>query len=127
MKEEEFLKAIKEADFAKGDSFWINDIEFEVKANNTFLTKKKDLRKEIIKRLENKTDEDIYSKSEELANDIIDYVCDVVETQHPELKLNTQIAKECEIEYPAVICGEAYYSLEGDIAGMIMKFVEENE
>ena len=28
---EEFIRAIKEKDFAIGDSFWINDIEFEVK------------------------------------------------------------------------------------------------
>lgn len=30
MKLEEFEKAIKDKDFALGDSFWINDIEFEV-------------------------------------------------------------------------------------------------
>ena len=30
MKIEEFERAIKDKDFAVGDSFWINDIEFEV-------------------------------------------------------------------------------------------------
>lgn len=61
-------------------------------------------------------------KYEELAANIIDYVCDVVETQHPELNLKTPIAEECNIEDPAVICGDAYYSLEQDIAGLIKKF-----
>jgi len=27
---EEFRRAIKDKDFAKGDTFWINNIEFEV-------------------------------------------------------------------------------------------------
>ncbi len=31
MEIEEFLRALKERDFAVGDSFWIEDIEFEVK------------------------------------------------------------------------------------------------
>ena len=30
MEIEEFERAIKDKDFALGDSFWINDIEFEV-------------------------------------------------------------------------------------------------
>jgi hypothetical protein len=30
MELEEFERAIKDKDFAIGDSFWINDIEFEV-------------------------------------------------------------------------------------------------
>ena len=30
MEIEEFIKAVKDKDFAIGDSFWINDIEFEV-------------------------------------------------------------------------------------------------
>jgi hypothetical protein len=126
MKREEFLIAVNDGDFCVGDSFWIDNIEFEVKANNTFLnTRKKDLRKEIIKRLENKTDEEMFSKYEELANEIIDRVSDVVEIQHPEINLNTKIAEESGIEDPAVICGETYYSLEGEIAERIMEFTEE--
>lgn len=30
MRIEEFEKALKERDFALGDSFWLDDIEFEV-------------------------------------------------------------------------------------------------
>lgn len=30
MNKEEFKRALKENDFAMGDSFWIDDIEFEV-------------------------------------------------------------------------------------------------
>lgn len=30
MNKEEFLKALKESDFGIGDSFWLEDIEFEV-------------------------------------------------------------------------------------------------
>jgi CheY-specific phosphatase CheX len=56
---------------------------------------------------------------EELANEIIDEVSDVVEMQHPELKLNTKIAKEAGIESPAVICGDGYYRLEVQIAEKI--------
>mgnify|MGYP001601057547 FL=1 len=31
MEVEEFIHALKDNDFALGDSFWIGDIEFEVK------------------------------------------------------------------------------------------------
>ena len=37
MKLGEFKRAIKDGDFSIGDSFWIDDIEFEVKANNRTL------------------------------------------------------------------------------------------
>lgn len=30
----EFVRAIKSMDFAVGDSFWLNDVEFEVKTVN---------------------------------------------------------------------------------------------
>jgi len=62
------------------------------------------------------------NKYERIAARIIDRVSDVVEAQHPELNLNTEIAKESNIDSPAVICGVAYYDLEVEIAGMIKKF-----
>ena len=85
-----------------------------------------DKRKEIIKALENKGGEEIMQKYEELANIIIDYVCDIVKEQHPEINLNTEIAKESGIENPAIICGEGYYTLEQEIARIIKKFVDKN-
>ncbi len=65
------------------------------------------------------------NKYEELANQIIDDVCEVVETQHPELKLKTKYAKESDVQDPAVIVGVQYYNLEDDIANKIKKFVKE--
>jgi len=65
-------------------------------------------------------------KYEELANRIIDDVCDIVEKQHPEINLNSKEAKECGIEEPAVIVGVDYYNLEDDIACAIKEVVNEN-
>ena len=59
---------------------------------------------------------------EELASNIIDEVCDIVEMQHPEIRLNTKIAKEAEIDSPALICGGGYYSLEIHIASRLEEF-----
>ena len=59
---------------------------------------------------------------EELASEIIDDISDVVEAQHPEIKLKTKIAKAAGIENPAVICGEGYYSLEIQIARKLEEF-----
>lgn len=63
------------------------------------------------------------NKYEELSSEIIDMVEEIVLEQHPEIKLNTKIAKESGIESPAVVCGEQYYSLEGRIAGEIKEFM----
>ena len=63
------------------------------------------------------------TKCEELAAEIIDDVCEVVETQHPEIKLHTKNTKEANIEDPAVICCEGYYNLELEIADKIKKFM----
>lgn len=54
---------------------------------------------------------------DELAAEIIDDVCEIVEEQHPEIKLHTKETKEADIENPAVICGGQYYSLEDEIGG----------
>lgn len=63
------------------------------------------------------------NKYEEIASEIIDEVCEVVEEQHPELKLNTEIAKESDVtDSPAVIVGVGYYNLESEIAEKIKKF-----
>jgi len=59
-----------------------------------------------------------------IAGGIIDLVCEVVEEQHPEIKLHTKETKEAGIEDPAVICCEGYYALEEEIANMIKKFVK---
>ena len=64
------------------------------------------------------------NKFEEIAALIIDDVCEVVEEQHPEIDLNTDIAKESNIEDPAVICGVPYYDLECRIADDIEKFIK---
>jgi len=64
------------------------------------------------------------NKYEELANEIIDDVCEVVETQHPELKLKTKYAKESDVENPAVVVGVQYYHLESEIADKIKQFVK---
>ena len=61
------------------------------------------------------------NKYEELASEIIDDVCEIVEEQHPEIKLNTKISKEAGIDNPAVICGEQYYDLELKIADLIKR------
>ncbi len=66
-------------------------------------------------------------KYEELANRIIDDVCEIVELQHPELTLKTEYAKESDVEDPAVIVGVQYYNLEDSIAGKIKKFVKEQK
>jgi len=63
-------------------------------------------------------------KYEELANVIIDEVCDVVEAQHPELNLKTKYAKESDVEEPAVIVGVQYYDLEDSIVNKIKEFVK---
>ena len=66
-------------------------------------------------------------KYEELANLIIDDVCEVVEQQHPELNLKTKYAKESDVEEPAVIVGVQYYDLEDSIANKIKEFVKKNK
>ena len=66
-------------------------------------------------------------KYEELANRIIDDVCDVVERQHPELKLKTRYAEESDVENPAVVVGVQYYDLENSIANKIKKFVKKQK
>lgn len=63
------------------------------------------------------------NKYEEIANEIIDDVCEVVEKQHPELNLKTEYAKESDVEEPAVIVGVQYYDLESNIADKIKEFV----
>ena len=67
------------------------------------------------------------NKYEELANEIIDDVCDVVTIQHPELKLKTKYAKESDVENPAVVVGVQYYDLECEIADKIKKFVKKQK
>ena len=67
------------------------------------------------------------NKYEELANQIIDDVSEVVEKQHPELKLKTKYAKESDVEDPAIIVGIQYYVLEDDIANKIKKFVKKHQ
>jgi len=62
------------------------------------------------------------TKEEELANEIIDEVCEVVESQHPEINLNSEEAKESDVENPAVIVGVQYYNLECSIADKIKRF-----
>ena len=59
---------------------------------------------------------------EELANRIIDDVCEIAEEQHPELKLKTKYAKESDVSDPAVIVGVQYYDLEQEIADKIKRF-----
>ncbi len=66
-------------------------------------------------------------KYEELANRIIDDVCEIVESQHPELTLKTEYAKESDVEDLAVIVGVQYYNLEDGIAGMIREFVKKQK
>jgi len=61
-------------------------------------------------------------KFEELANIIIDEVCEVVESQHPEINLNSEEAKESDVESPALIVGVQYYDLETSIANRIRRF-----
>jgi len=62
------------------------------------------------------------NKYEELSAEIIDEVCEVVEEQHPELKLKTKYAKESDVDNPAVVVGVGYYDLEDNIANKIKKF-----
>ena len=64
------------------------------------------------------------NKYDELANEIIDDVCEIVEEQHPELNLKTKYAKESDVESPAVVVGIQYYNLEDSIANKIKKFVK---
>jgi len=59
-------------------------------------------------------------KYEELANDIIDRVCDVIEEHYPELKPRC-ITDDDSIDEPALINGTVYYDLEDEIAGMLRK------
>ena len=66
-------------------------------------------------------------KYEELANRIIDDVCEVVEAQHPELNLKTKYAEESDVEYPAVVVGVQYYDLECEIATQIKEFVKKQK
>jgi len=61
---------------------------------------------------------------EEEAAEIIDDVCDSIEAQHPEIKLKTKITKEVDIDDPALICGDEYYSLEEKIAERLKTFFE---
>jgi len=58
------------------------------------------------------------NKSEELANKIIDRVCDVIETNYPELTPK-HITDDTSIESPALINGTTYYDLEVEIAELI--------
>ena len=62
------------------------------------------------------------TKYEELASRIIDEVCEVVESQHPEIKLKTKYAEESDVENPSVIVGVQYYDLESSIASKIKGF-----
>ena len=66
-------------------------------------------------------------KYEKISMEIIDSVCEVVENQHPEIKLKTKYAKESDVEEPAVIVGIGYYNLEDSIACKLKKFVKENK
>lgn len=66
-------------------------------------------------------------KFKELAGEIIDDVCEVVEEQHPEIKLHTKETKEAGIEDPAVITCEAYYSLEDELSQILKKFVKKQK
>lgn len=77
-------------------------------------------KKKIIEALKDK-DKEEEEAFKELANEIIDNVCNIVEAQHPELKLRNKITKEIGIEKgtEAVICGEQYYNLEEEIARKI--------
>ncbi len=67
------------------------------------------------------------NKYEELANEIIDDVCDVVDIQHPELNLETEYAKESDVENPAIVVGVQYYDLEDKIATKIKEFVKKQK
>lgn len=67
------------------------------------------------------------NKYEEIAADIIDMVSDVVEIQHPEIKLKNNLTKEIGIENPAVIVGDGYYNLELEIASKIKNFKLKNK
>ena len=58
------------------------------------------------------------NKQEEIANEIIDDVCEVVENNYPELKPK-HITDDESIESPALINGTIYYNLESKIADKI--------
>ncbi|KKM84218.1 hypothetical protein LCGC14_1301460 [marine sediment metagenome] len=58
-------------------------------------------------------------KYEELANRIIDDICEVVENHYPEIK--PKCITDDEIENPALINGTIYYDLECEIADKIRK------
>ena len=62
-------------------------------------------------------------KYTEFAMNLIDRISDVAEAQHPEIKLHTKETKEADIEEPALICCESYYSLEDEIARLLKNFV----
>ncbi|HDL15833.1 MAG TPA: hypothetical protein ENH28_06770 [Euryarchaeota archaeon] len=61
-------------------------------------------------------------KYEELANEIIDQVCDVIE-EHYEIVPKILVDGD-EIDSPALINGAIYYDLEENIAGLIKKHTE---
>jgi len=58
---------------------------------------------------------------EELANQIIDDVCEIIENNYPELKPRC-ITDDKSIESPALINGTIYYDLESAIADKIKEF-----
>ena len=62
-------------------------------------------------------------KYEELANEIIDDICEVVEENYPEIKPRC-ITDDDSIEEPALINGTIYYDLECGIADKIKEFVK---
>jgi len=57
------------------------------------------------------------NKSEELANEIIERVCGVIEENYPEIKPRS--ITDDDIENPSLINGTIYYDLESEIAGKI--------
>jgi len=65
------------------------------------------------------------NKSEELANEIIDLVCEVVEENYditPRI-----LVKGDEIDSPALLNGEVYFDLEEKIGRLIKKHTEQRD
>lgn len=60
------------------------------------------------------------NKHEELANEIIDDVCEIIEEHYPEIKPKC-ITDDKSIESPALINGTIYYNLESEIADKIKR------
>ena len=61
------------------------------------------------------------NKYEELANEIIDEICEIIE-EHYQIKPKN--ITDDEIENPALINGTIYYDLESSIADKIKEFKE---